>query len=183
MRWLVVIISRAFPVVILAACSVLGGLVELPETLGNLHLFSDFMRPVFPEQNAVHAGTGNELLFQVIASLVSLAGIAAAFVLFLRSPRMAEKLAQSPAGAGLQRFWFSGWGFDWLYERLLINPFLWLARINRNDFIDSGYTGIAHLNRAVHGVLSKTQTGNIRWYAMGIAFGAVVFLGIVMILQ
>jgi NADH-quinone oxidoreductase subunit L len=171
------------PLVILAAFSVLGGLVELPETLGNLHLFSDFMRPVFHEQSAAHAGTGNELLFQVIASLVSLAGIAAAFVLFLRRPRMAEKLAQSPAGAGLQRFWFSGWGFDWLYERLLINPFLWLARINRNDFIDSGYTVIAHLNRAVHGVLSKTQTGNIRWYAMGIAFGAVVFLGIVMILQ
>ena len=85
--------------------------------------------------------------------------------------------------AKIERFWFSGWGFDWLYEKLFINPFLWTAKINKNDFIDSGYTGIAYLNRAVHAVLSKTQTGNIRWYAMGIVIGAVVFLGIVLVMQ
>jgi NADH-quinone oxidoreductase subunit L len=171
------------PLVILAALSVIGGFVELPGTLGNLRLFSDFLRPVFQERGLEHAGAGYELLFQVIASLVSLSGIFVAYVLFLRSPQMAESLAQSPGGAGLQRFWFSGWGFDWLYEKLLIDPFLWLARIAKNDLIDSGYTGIAHLNRAVHGVLARTQTGKIRWYAMGLAIGAVVFLGIVMILQ
>jgi NADH-quinone oxidoreductase subunit L len=49
--------------------------------------------------------------------------------------------------------------------------------------IDSGYTGIAYLNRAVHGVLSRSQTGSIRWYAMGLALGAVVFLGIIVMLH
>jgi NADH-quinone oxidoreductase subunit L len=66
-----------------------------------------------------------------------------------------------------------------LYDRLLVRPFLWIADINKKDIIDSGYTGIANLNRSLNALLSKTQTGSIRWYAMGTAIGAVVFLGII----
>ncbi len=175
--------NMTVPLIILAVFSIIGGFVELPDTLGNLPLFSDFMQPVFHEQVAQHVEAETELLFQVIASLMSLAGIFMAYLFFFRSPQLAEKLAQSDTGAALQRFWFSGWGFDWLYEKILINPFLWIARINKNDFIDSGYTAIAYLNRAVHGILSKTQTGKIRWYAMGIALGAVVFLGIIVLVK
>jgi NADH-quinone oxidoreductase subunit L len=112
-----------------------------------------------------------------------MAGIVIAYLLYHRGPRTAEKLAQTPAGAGLHQFWLSGWGFDRLYDALLVHPFAWIARVNKNDFIDMGYTDIAHLNRVVHGVLSKTQTGSIRWYAMGIAFGAVVFLGMIVMFR
>ncbi len=171
------------PLLVLSVFSIIGGFIELPETLGHVNFFSGFLQPVFPDQSVQHANAGNELLFQVIASLVSLSGIALAYLLYLRRPQMAGKLSQAPAGASLQRFWFSGWGFDRLYDALLVRPFEWITRINKDDVIDSGYTGIARLNRAVHGVLSKTQTGSIRWYAMGIAFGAMVFLGIIVLLH
>ena len=171
------------PLVILAVLSLIGGFVELPETLGNLPLFSDFMRPVFGEQTAEHAGTGTELMFQMIASIVSLAGVFVAYLLYLRTPRYAENMSGFRIFESIRKFWFQGWDFDALYDRLFVRPFLWIARINKADVIDSGYTGIAYLNRAVHGVLSRTQTGNIRWYAMGLAVGAVVFLGIVVMLQ
>ncbi len=167
------------PLVVLALLSIIGGFVELPKTLGNLPLFTDFMRPVFPESGSVNGTEGNELSLQIIASIMSLAGIFVAWLFFLRRPQEAEKLAQTPAGASLQRFWFSGWGFDRLYDTLFVKPYLWAARTNKDDFIDSGYTEIAKFNRAVHHVLSFTQTGSIRWYAMGIAIGAVVFLGII----
>ena len=175
--------QRFREMLVIAVFSIIGGFVELPDTLGNVPLFSGFLQPVFHEQVAQHAEAGTELLFQVAASLVSLAGIFMAYFFFFRSPQLGDKLVQSAAGATLREFWFSGWGFDWLYEKLFINPFLWIARINKNDFIDSGYTGIAYLNRVMHDVLSKTQTGSIRWYAMGIALGAVVFLGIIALLQ
>jgi NADH-quinone oxidoreductase subunit L len=176
-------VRMAVPLVILGLLSIIGGFVELPETLGNLPLFSTFMQNVFPGKSVEHADAGAELILQVIASLVSIAGIFIAYLLFLRRPLYAETLSKTPAGSTLQSFWFSGWGFDRLYDMLFVRPFIWLAQINRDDFIDSGYTGIAYLNRAVHSVLSKTQTGNIRWYAMGIAMGAVVFLGIVVLLK
>lgn len=169
------------PLVILAVLSALSGFVEIPETLGNVSLFSNFMQPVFPEQTANHGNAGSETLLQIITSFVSLSGIFVAYLLYHRKPHLAVQLAQSSAGSIVRRFWLAGWGFDWLYEKLFINPFLWLTRISRNDFIDSGYAGIARLNRVANGVLVRTQTGNIRWYAMGVVVGVVVFLGIVIV--
>jgi NADH-quinone oxidoreductase subunit L len=171
------------PLVILALLSIIGGFVELPKTLGNYSLFSDFLRPVFSGGVSMTGNEGSELIMQAIASLVSLAGIYLAYLVFLRNPQHAEKLAKNPLGASLQRFWFSGWGFDGLYDLIFVQPYLRAARINKDDFIDAGYTGIAALNRSVHSLLSLTQTGVIRWYAMGIAMGAVILLGIVLLLN
>jgi NADH-quinone oxidoreductase subunit L len=175
-------LKMTIPLLILAVLSIIGGFVEIPDTLGNLPLFSSFMEPVFHEQVVQNAKIGTELLLQIVASLVSLAGIFVAYLFFFRSPQLSEKLTQSAAGIALRGFWLSGWRFDWLYEKLLINPFLWIVRINNNDFIDSGYTRLASLNRSLHSIMSRTQTGNIRWYVMGIALGAVIFLGIIIML-
>jgi NADH-quinone oxidoreductase subunit L len=176
-------VRMAVPLVILGLLSIIGGFVELPETLGNLPLFSAFMQTVLPGKSVEHAGAGAELILQVIASLVSIAGIFIAYVLFLRRPLYAETLSKTPAGSTLQGFWFSGWGFDRLYDMLFVRPFIWLTQINRDDFIDLIYTGMAEVNRVLHAALSATQTGNIRWYAMGIAMGAVLFLGIIIMFR
>jgi NADH-quinone oxidoreductase subunit L len=171
------------PLVILAILSIIGGFVELPKTLGNLPVFSTFMRNVFPGASVEHADAGTELMLQIIASTASIAGVIIAYVLFVGKPQYAESLSKTSGGSTLQRFWFSGWGFDRLYDILVVRPFIWLIQINRDDFIDLVYTGIAAINRILHSVLSATQTGNIRWYAMGIAAGAVAFLGIVIFLR
>ncbi|HET6363996.1 MAG TPA: NADH-quinone oxidoreductase subunit L, partial [Nitrospirota bacterium] len=159
----------AIPLVILAILSIFGGFVELPETLGNLPLFSEFMQNVFPRESVGQAGAGTALMLQIIASAASIAGVIIAYVLFIGQPQYAESLSKTSVGSTLERFWFSGWGFDRLYDILFVRPFIWLIQINRDDFIDLIYTGIAAINRILHAVLSATQTGNIRWYAMGIA--------------
>jgi NADH-quinone oxidoreductase subunit L len=171
-------VLMAIPLIMLAILSIVGGFVELPKTLGNLPLFSNFMQNVFPGESVKHTGAASELLLQIIASTTSIAGVFIAYVLFISRPQYAEALSKNPAGSELGRFWLSGWGFDRLYDILFVRPFIWLVQINRDDFIDLIYTGIAAINRILHAVLSATQTGNIRWYAMGIAAGAVVFLGI-----
>ncbi len=173
--------TMGIPLVILAVLSIAGGFVNLPETLGNLPLFSDFMQPVFVYAGVIRAEGGSEATSQVAASIVSVAGILLAYLLFLRNRQLVERLAGNPAAVSINRFWFSGWGFDRLYDTLLVRPFLWAARINKNDFIDSLYSAIAAVNRAFHFLLSLTETGNIRWYAAGLAFGAVVFMGIIVL--
>jgi NADH-quinone oxidoreductase subunit L len=140
--------------------------------------FSNFLSTVFTASQE-HEGRGMELTLQIIASLVSISGIVFAYILYIRKPAFAEKFATVRPIETLRKFWFTGWGFDWLYDAVLVRPFLWIARINKDDFIDSGYDGIVTVNTALHRVLSKTQTGSIRWYAMGIAVGVVVFLGVV----
>jgi NADH-quinone oxidoreductase subunit L len=169
------------PLVVLAVLSIIGGFVELPESLGNLPLFSDFLRTVFFEKTAEH-GAGESML-QIIASIVSLAGISIAWLFYVRRPEYADRISRVSAFESIRKFWFSGWDFDAMYERLFIRPFVWLSRITKNDVIDSIYTSIAALNRMLSTALSRSQNGNIRWYAMGMVVGAVVFLGIVMLIE
>ena len=70
------------------------------------------------------------------------------------------------------------WGFDALYDRIVVWPFLWLARINRNDYIDAIYTGVARLSERGYQALSRTQNGQLRWYAASIAAGSVILVAI-----
>ena len=102
-------------------------------------------------------------------------------LLYLLQPGYAKKISETGIIGSIKRFWLAGWDFDALYERLFVKPFLWLTRFMRSDHVDSVYSGIGNLNRSLNIFLSRTQSGKIRWYAMGIALGAVVFLGIVML--
>jgi len=171
------------PLVILAVLSIIGGFVEMPRTLGNMPLFSNFLYPVFGGPIAADSTINGEGTLQIGASLVSLAGIFMATLFYLIRPAYVKTVTSITLFENIRKYWLAGWGFDALYDRILVRPFLWFARINANDIIDSGYTGIAYLNKMMHSTFSKTQTGNLRWYAMGIAIGAVVFLGMVVIIK
>jgi NADH-quinone oxidoreductase subunit L len=171
------------PLIVLAFFSIVGGFVELPDTLGSSHLFSDFLKTVFNDNGVEHFIAETEGLFQIIASIVSLAGISVAVLFYLLRPGSARKINEIGIVGSVKRFWIAGWDFDALYEHVFIRPFLGLAGVLKNDFIDSAYNGIGSLTRSLNGIVSKTQNGNIRWYAMGMAIGAVVFLGIILLFQ
>ncbi|HTF99968.1 MAG TPA: NADH-quinone oxidoreductase subunit L [Nitrospirota bacterium] len=175
--------AMTVPLMLLAGLSIIGGFVELPETLGNLPLFSRFLNPVLPAGPASSPEGVSEFFLQLDASFASLAGIGVAWVLYVLRPAFVVKLTAVPAVESARKFWLAGGDFDALYNRLFVRPFVRLAEMSKRDFIDSGYTGIADLSSAANHLLSRTQTGNIRWYAMGIALGAAVFLAIVVVLS
>jgi NADH-quinone oxidoreductase subunit L len=194
------------PLVVLAVLSVVGGLVDLPHTLGNLPFLSDFLHQILPAANMASEGLGTELLFQVIAGVVSVGGVYFAYLLILRRRQVVERWARSSLGSFLRRLWFGGWGFDRLYDTLVVRayawcaqanrhdiidsfyetvvvrPYRWLARINRGDAIDLLFTGLARLATALHALLSRTQTGRVRWYAAGITLGAAIAIALVVLL-
>ena len=170
------------PLIVLACLSLVGGIVELPRTLGGQPWFSEFMGSVFPALHYVQGHAHAELVLQIVAAVVSLSGIYLAYLFFLRRRVSADGVGQSMLGAALDRFWFGGWGFDWLYNKLFVTPYIWLARTNKDDFIDSIYDGIAKLNEVFYRALSQTETGKVRWYMTGIALGAIVAIAIVVFL-
>jgi NADH-quinone oxidoreductase subunit L len=91
-------------------------------------------------------------------------------------------LVRTPLGAALHRWWLVGWGFDALYDWTIVSPYVWLARIGRNDVVDLFYHWIAWMNQVGYRAVSATQTGRIRSYAVGLAIGAVFVIGLVVIL-
>ena len=76
----------------------------------------------------------------------------------------------------LHKFWNSGWGMDWLYDRVFVFPFIWLSRINQADLIDKFYGLIVMLSRVTNNYVVRTQTGHLRWYALSLAAGLIVLL-------
>jgi NADH-quinone oxidoreductase subunit L len=174
-------LALSIPLIILAVFSLLSGFIEVPSSLGGVPFFSEFVKPALPTP-VPGRHSGSEFLLQLTASVVSLSGIYFAYLFFRKKPRLAQAVSASSAGAVLSRFWSSGWGFDWLYNALIVSPLLWLTRINKHDFIDLVYEGIAWYTESSHRMLSLTQTGSLRWYAASIVFGVVLMLAVVVLL-
>jgi NADH-quinone oxidoreductase subunit L len=161
------------PVVILAVLSVTGGFIETP--------FMRFMSTALPQLQSVGRNMAGGAFPQIITAAVSVAGIVLAWLFFLRSPNYVHMLSGSRFGALVHRFWFAGWGFDWIYDTFIVRPYSWLAKVNRDDFIDLFYLGVVWTSRGVNRFLVFTQTGKVRWYAAGIAAGVVLILGFVVL--
>ncbi|WP_076414769.1 NADH-quinone oxidoreductase subunit L [Shewanella sp. UCD-KL12] len=69
----------------------------------------------------------------------------------------------------------SGWGFDALYNTLIIQPFRNITYANRHDLIDSAYTAMERFSHQLHLLLNQLQTGKLRSYSASLViFCAVV---------
>jgi NADH-quinone oxidoreductase subunit L len=140
-----------------------------------------FVQSTLPAMVEAHAAGLTEALSQIVAALAFVIGLYVAYLFHLQKRSLADSAVSNPAGRVFHAWWFADWGFDWLYDRVFVQPFLWVARINKNDFIDAFYTGVARLTEALYHALRLTQTGLVRWYATGIAVGSAVFLAMVVL--
>ncbi|MCC7416806.1 MAG: NADH-quinone oxidoreductase subunit L [Acidobacteria bacterium] len=170
------------PLVVLAILALVAGFIELPPTLGDRPVFTDALRAVLPPVEAVPARAADLARLQLVAGIVSLAGIGVAWLLYLRHRATLAALIQRPAPSRLHRFWFAGWGFDWLYDRLFVRPVVGFAEAGRRDGIDRIYDVLAWASQAAWRALSATETGGVRWYAASIALGAAIVTTIVIFL-
>ncbi len=169
----------AVPLVVLSILALVGGFVEIPPYLGNVPAFSRLMQSALPAPRAtVTAGSSAELILSAIAALVAVLGVVIAYIAFRRRPAFLQAMVQSPAGLALQHFWEADWGFDWVYDRALVRPFLWVARTDQGDVIDRFYSGLAWLSRLTYRQLSASETGRVRRYAAGITAGSIILIAI-----
>ena len=169
------------PAAVLAALSVLAGFIEIPASIGNSRMLSSFLNTALPVITVGTAAPGTEPTLNAFAAIVSLLGIFMAYLLFVARPQHADTLTNNPAGRLVHRLWYSGWGFDRLYDTLIVKPFVRIAAVNKDDFIDLIYLGMLWSGGRLSNILSISQNGKVRTYALGIAFGAVVALAIVVL--
>ena len=172
----------SLPLVVLAALSVVGGLVETPDTLGGINLFSRFIETTLPPRQTAVSNSTTELIFQLLASALALGGVYVAYLFFLRRREWAAQVRETAVGRSLHHFWRVGWGFDWLDNELIVRPIVRLARLDKNDVIDSFYDGLAQANLWLFRRLNGTENGQVRRYAAAIALGAFVMTTLVVIL-
>jgi NADH-quinone oxidoreductase subunit L len=168
------------PIVALSLLSLVGGFVNIPQALGNVSALASLLNSALPDVVERHATGITEGVSEGIAAIVFALGLALAYLLFLRKRSLAESMATSAVGQLIHRFWFADWGMDWVYDRLFVRPVIWFAHVDRNDFIDAFYTGVARLNEVSWRALRATENGRVRWYAASITAGTVFFIAIVL---
>ncbi len=175
-------IIMKIPLIVLALLSIIGGFIQLPPMLGNFPLLADFLQNSLPRTLAASAWEGYEAWFAILSALISLGGIFIVFVFIMGLPRIASQIARSQIGTLWRELWFAGWGFDWIYDRLLVRPYVYFSRINRADAVDFIYRAMARVSVDGFTGLSLTQSGRMRHYAFGIAAGAVLIVGMAVFL-
>jgi NADH-quinone oxidoreductase subunit L len=173
--------AMAIPLMILAAGSIVAGYIGFPHALGGHNWIHGFLDPVFSggAHAAVegHDDTAMELTLMGLSSAVALAGIAIAFVLFVKRPRKANLHP-----AGLQKLLVNKYYVDEIYDAIVVRPIhalssvvLWKGFDVR--VIDGAVNGTGAVIRAGSGALRRVQTGSVRVYAMALFAGVVAMLG------
>ena len=157
-------IAHTLPLAVLAVFAVLGGFIHQP------------LDSVLPVMNIPEAIAHQQHSIEALSVAVSLAGIALAWLLFLKSPAVPAALKSSALGAPLHTLWSNAWGFDWLYDLLFKRPYLWFVRVNARDGIDVAIAYIPMFFQYLHRLSIQTQTGRLRWYAASMAAGAVLLI-------
>lgn len=159
----------AAPLFVLMFFSVFGGWITIP------------VESVFShgEEHAEHHVSS---LMHGIMIAVPLLGVGVSYLFYVTKTFSIENLMASALAKQLHKFWFSGWGMDWVYDTLFVNPFMLLARINRADLVDKGYGLIVEITRAAHGFVARSQTGSLQWYAITVAAGLLllVYMGVLL---
>jgi NADH-quinone oxidoreductase subunit L len=168
-------------VIVLSFFAVTAGFIGIPAVLGGFNPFEQFMTHIFGRPAIASAAPA--AVFLIISGLVSIIGIALGYLFFLRLRDWMPAIIRTRAYAAARGFLSAGWGFDWLYDRLLVRPYVFLTALNRSDFIDWFYTGLALGVGGSSRAMSATQSGRLRNYATALLLGAVLVVGVLVWLR
>ena len=171
------------PVVILGVLAVVVAWplqFPLPNTL---HVFSDFLSPVFAGSQSPlfhDPSFGLALIGLIIGTAASLIGIGLAMRLWYEHRPDPAGGAVAGCLAAIPLLSYNKFYFDEIYDRALVQPMKAVARTARRvvepDVMDSWVQGIGELLRGFSLDLRTVQTGLIRDYASIFTVFAVVFV-------
>ncbi|HIE1867334.1 TPA: NADH-quinone oxidoreductase subunit L [Pseudomonas aeruginosa] len=158
-------ISHWLPLSVLIVLSTFVGALITPPLAG-----------VLPE-SVGHAGGEAKHSLELASGAIAIAGILLAALLFLGQRRFVSALAKSAPGRFFGIWWYHAWGFDWLYDKLFVKPYLLLCQLLGRDPIDRTLGVVPFSVRGGHNLLSLTENGRLRWYAASLVGGAAILLG------
>ncbi len=132
-------------------------------------------------QSVGHAGGEGQMALEIASGVIAIAGILLAAWLYLGPRQLVGSIGRSAPGRFLTTWWFAAWGFDWLYDRVFVRPYLLLTRLLHRDPLNRAIGVVPVLTRTGNRLLAKSVNGQIRWYAASMAGGAVLVVAIVLL--
>jgi NADH-quinone oxidoreductase subunit L len=158
----------------LALLAIIGGYVGVP---GITDTLEKFLEPTFEDSRFAdtHPTDSAEWIGLAVGGIVAIAGIAVAYVMFVRRRGITRALAER--FAAVHNFLIHKWYFDELYDAVFVRPLSTAGSFGRRvietefvqGFIVGGATGVV---RAGTSFARAVQTGYLRAYALLLLLGA-----------
>jgi len=140
-----------------------------------LMIFSTFFG-VWPEGYFSHFFKTDKTLLEIFSGILVVIGVLLAAALYLGKRRFVNRVTSSRIGKFFTPWWLHAWGFDWLYDRLFVKPYLWIAKVLQSDPLNSLMNFPVLLALFANRALSISENGSVRWYAASMGLGAVTVL-------
>jgi NADH-quinone oxidoreductase subunit L len=173
--------SMAIPLVVLAIGSVLAGYLNVPAALGGSAFLEHFLEPSVhvPAMEEAHDDHAIELILMAVSSVIALAGIGIAALLYLKRPELPDRfVARFP---GVYRFLVNKGYIDELYDAVVVQPVkslsehvLWKADTR---VVDGAVNGTGQIVAETGALVRQIQTGSVRAYAVFVLLGVVLIMG------
>ncbi|MBS1646675.1 MAG: NADH-quinone oxidoreductase subunit L [Bacteroidetes bacterium] len=170
--------SMTVPLMVLAALSVVGGLLGLPEFFGASNFMSENLDTVILRKNPSILSHETEWMLMGIAVAVALSTIYFAYQMFVTHKVLpAEKESEMKS---FQRVVYHKFYVDELYESMIRKPIDLISEAFYKFFdvqiIDGIVNGIGTVSMWKAGIIRKLQTGHIGFYIMAMTVGALTIL-------
>jgi NADH-quinone oxidoreductase subunit L len=159
----------------LAFLAIFGGLLQVPQVT---HVVDHFLEPTFRDSALFERGPSGGLIGfgLVLGALVGLAGIAVAYVIWVKKPGVSTRLRLRLAP--VHRLLVNKWYFDELIALLVVRPAQWFGafaqqtfeRLFVNGLLVGGATGLVRVGSSA---VRAAQTGFLRYYAAMLVVGMV----------
>ena len=130
---------------------------------------------LFPAAPGEGTDAGHTLL-QLLAIGAVISGLVLAGWLFLLRGNWLNQLVAQGCGRRLWSLWHHAWGFDALFDRLLVRPWQLAVTLLRHDLINLAMNLPALVARALNSGLVRTQNGRVRSYATVMVLGVTIIL-------
>ena len=178
--------TMTVPLILLAIPSLfLGAAIGLPADAGWVHTFlGKTIQSRFVEETFGPVAASTTFTFGIISAAVGLIGIAVTYLMYVRLRPNPYRL-----GDRLHAIWdflWHKWYFDELYDYIAVKATLVMAYLSwgfDRAIVDGAVNGIGTLFRGGSGRLRRVQTGFVANYALAIALGTVLIIGIYLIWQ
>ncbi|WON75644.1 NADH-quinone oxidoreductase subunit L [Serratia sp. UGAL515B_01] len=161
-------ITHHLPLLVLLVLSTFVGAMIVPPLQG-----------VLPDTTEL--AHGNVLMLEMASGAVAIVGILLAAALWLGKRSLVNSIAKSAPGRFFSTWWFYAWGFDWLYNKVFVRPYLLVAKLLQSDPLNSMMNLPAQFSRWGNRGLTLSENGQIRWYIASMGVGAVVVLALLML--
>jgi NADH-quinone oxidoreductase subunit L len=161
------------PLVVLAVLATVGGALNLP-LHDDLKFLEHWLEPVVIGSEAhPAASTGLKIGLALIALAGSIAGILAARAIYL-GRRVDPDKVEKPILADAWRYDAAISAFADGPGRKLFDGVAWVDR----TIVDGAVNGVGAVVRTSGSAMRRAQTGYVRNYALGVAAGAIVLVGV-----